>query len=711
MRGSLRRALAPDRLEMAFRHLLTGTNAQYKNRFRSAFDAYALATPACFDDLRRGVANGSHQPTHATKVFLPKKGGVQRLYSLLTVEDQVLYQALAIEVAECLLPVSGPRYGRSVFGNMYQGPGSHYFYVPYVKGYRWFTRARQEALEEGFRHVATFDLTAFFDSIDHNVLAHRLVEIGLDHEFCTLLKACLGKWTACVTDPPIYQGHGIPQGPLSSGMFAEVVLSYFDEKCPSNDDGRVRYLRYVDDIELFATSEDALREELLQLDYRSKEVGLFPQSSKIDIREVTDIESELRRVVSTDIAERQKPSPDQDRLRRRLMELTANLRVRPEKRSSFAYVVAGYKYEADMACRLLDLLERQPELFAPIMQYLGSAKLLSRRVTARLIDRARRPQLYPAIPAEALRLLADAGHPSADASIRLVAQGAFDSRATDDSHDLREAAMRAMLSGQRAWGANRRRVLGERNWWVQSTIAALVRPDHATSDDAYGNFVNRLLRKSDPIALVAARMTGMHGVPIIGTRTQIPRVAQHSLKAQGLIGRLLENRTPIERAMQATLGGVVAPIDWRKVLGARYDALIPAIVDWASVYSTNPTEWIMIGNTINDHVLDVLFTQDGTIGSYELGRPGSVLHTPTSKFAQKYPEMYAAAAAVNELRAQSLPAHPVTSATQRPTRRILHKEEFGHEPCSAAAIDKSGMSSSRPFARTEGAAVASVDSS
>jgi hypothetical protein len=32
------------------------------------------------------------------------------------------------------------------------------------------------------------------------------------------------------------------------------------------------------------------------LDMLSKEVGLFPQSSKIDIRQVTDIEEELKSV-------------------------------------------------------------------------------------------------------------------------------------------------------------------------------------------------------------------------------------------------------------------------------------------------------------------------------------------------------------------------------------------------------------------------------
>jgi hypothetical protein len=80
----------------------------------------------------------------------------------------------------------------------------------------------------GFVYVANFDLAAFYDSIDHFVLNHFLKEIGIDEDAVEFLMRCLRQWTSStwsVGPTTIYHGHGIPQGPLSSGMLSEVVLS------------------------------------------------------------------------------------------------------------------------------------------------------------------------------------------------------------------------------------------------------------------------------------------------------------------------------------------------------------------------------------------------------------------------------------------------------------------------------------------------------
>ena len=138
------------------------------------------------------------------------------------------------------------------------------------------TRPPRPPFKAGYGWTASFDLTAFYDSIDHGVLDYLLEGINVDRGLREFLAVCLGKWTA--TSTQIYHRHGIPQGPLSSGLIAEAVLRHFDEK----HDGRVDvfYFRYVDDIRLFARSELPLRQALVALDRLSKDVGLFPQSGK-----------------------------------------------------------------------------------------------------------------------------------------------------------------------------------------------------------------------------------------------------------------------------------------------------------------------------------------------------------------------------------------------------------------------------------------------
>jgi hypothetical protein len=103
-------------------------------------------------------------------------------------------------------------------------------------------------------------------SIDHNVLRHFLTSIGIDEDAVDFLLQCLKTWTSTTwsTGPQnIYHEHGIPQGPLSSGMLSEAVLLHLDE---AGEQGtKTIYLRYVDDIKIFAKTEDELRRKLIKL--------------------------------------------------------------------------------------------------------------------------------------------------------------------------------------------------------------------------------------------------------------------------------------------------------------------------------------------------------------------------------------------------------------------------------------------------------------
>ena len=65
------------------------------------------------------------------------------------------------------------------------------------------------------------------------------------------------------------------------------------------------------------------------LDLLSKEVGLFPQSSKIDIHQVTDIEAELKSVSQPfeEVLDEEEEGVDQDKLCHRLIELSKNHKV------------------------------------------------------------------------------------------------------------------------------------------------------------------------------------------------------------------------------------------------------------------------------------------------------------------------------------------------------------------------------------------------
>ncbi len=282
----LRRIAAPANLELAWLRVRTSTERTYREYFRSIYRAFGLAAEARLASIRRGILSGSYEPSRPTKVYFPKPSGLQRTYTLLSVEDHIVFQAIANVIADRLHRRAESRYYRSVFGHVYAGPHAEFFYRDWRKSYTTFTNAMRRAFHDGFTYAAKFDLTACYDSIDHGVLTYFLADLGVHEECSSLLCKLLKRWTdsGSKNKEPIYHGHGIPQGPVPSGLVAEVVLRHFD----STDRHRsLRYFRYVDDIRLFAKDETSLRHELFNLDIRSKEIGLFPQSSKVSIHPVT----------------------------------------------------------------------------------------------------------------------------------------------------------------------------------------------------------------------------------------------------------------------------------------------------------------------------------------------------------------------------------------------------------------------------------------
>jgi len=298
----------------AWRWLRSNSDANYKNHFRTLYSGYAIADEELLDILRDNVSSKKYEPGQASKLFYPKASGILRPYTLLSIEDQIVYQACANIIAEKLYPKVRRRYYEEVFGHLYAGKKSTWFYRKWSNGYKAFNDKARDAFSDGYIYSASFDLTACYDSIDHGVLKHFLIELGCEPEFVDTFIKWLSVWTA--TKSCYYHNHGIPQGPLSSGLISEVVLKYFDEKREKT--ARIKYLRYVDDIKLFAKNEAELRRSLVRLDLLSKDIGLFPQSSKISIHKVKDIEDELKSISNpTEPSIKDKPV-DQDKLIKRI---------------------------------------------------------------------------------------------------------------------------------------------------------------------------------------------------------------------------------------------------------------------------------------------------------------------------------------------------------------------------------------------------------
>ncbi len=672
MPSDLDRAYSLDNLRLAWQRVLSNQDAAYKGYFRHIYRAYSLSLDPNLKALHARLALHGHLPEYATKLYMPKASGILRIYSLLSLEDQIVYQALVNVVAQKLYPKVRKNYYKTVFGNIFTSPSNQFFYRSWKTSYRRFTNAVRNAYFKGHKYSASFDLTACYDSIDHTVLTYFLRDLGLDADFAHVLCDLLSHWTASSPQVPIYHGHGIPQGPQPSGLLAECVLRYFDDIVEGKKS--VRYFRYVDDIRLFATSESELRDCLVRLDLRSKEIGLFPQNSKIHIHLVKDIDGEVKGISHPPEFPPSKPDPDQRQIRARLNQLTPRFIVTNETR--FKYVLAKAAPNAGLSKRMLKVVAIQPHLYGPVFSYLSRATKLPNRVADLSLRLLRENDLYPSFTAALISALLGRLPAACEKDLTNYCSSRLAGPKVSRNAEVRAASASALLwSASLSW-PDVESLFSKEEWWAKAYLMQFIRRD-IVGDPSFEALLNLLIRDRSPdVATVAAERLVVDGLRVLQPHSGIQSAALSMLKAASLIGRARGGHCIVSEAMQAVLGPGLGIVNWKAVLGAHYKPVVRKIVPWLGYAKSDPSAWINMSDTINDLVLDALFKHDSSLGGYTLGNLGGNLNA-TSALASNYPKLFKAVETTHNLRLVSDLSHPVNRRTGRSTRRISYKEAEG----------------------------------
>src|SRR4029453_7108136 len=91
--------------------------------------------------------------------------------TLLTLEDQLVLQAVANCFAVRLAPRRRPLELRTIFSNVLQKQeGSIFFFYDWRQTYYKFKKKLEVLFNAGLRWTAHFDLAAFYDTISHDLL-------------------------------------------------------------------------------------------------------------------------------------------------------------------------------------------------------------------------------------------------------------------------------------------------------------------------------------------------------------------------------------------------------------------------------------------------------------------------------------------------------------------------------------------------------------
>ena len=678
--AAFKRLISPENLELAWRRVTTARNFAYKRFSRDVFHIYELAVAENLNDLHHRLAGNSYTPLPPERIFVPKRSGLQRGISLLHVEDQIVYQAVANIVAEKVRVQREEFAGKTVFSNQLStSAGSIFFLQDWRVGYRQYLDQIKKLHHQGYRWVAQFDLAAFYDTISHELL-FRTAFRGLDRSAnWVTIESWFEKWANPRETWPLH--HGIAQGPLTSDFFAEVFLLPIDKIM-----GRLhRYVRYVDDIRLFGRTEIEVLNAVRQLEALCRERGLIPQSQKFEVLQTGTVKEALGSLPSLG-------DPDGDHatniygIKKTEAEkiFSVSLGGRPKHirdKSRARYVLFRAPASTKIRNHVLRLLPRHPEHIDAFTFYLR--KFRRTRKLIEICTQSAKKSPFDYVAGELLQLLAQAVRRRADAKplVDLAVRLAKDKQA---GISAKWGAIVFLCKCQELGLGNYSRFVFWQPGFVQAlamrSLPMVTLTDtrakgftQRTSVEAGLAFVSRVV--SERISLTTAGIDAQHS----------PSQIQHLLASLGISPRLAGTADPVAELLNKRYGCGANPI-WRAVFGGEYGHSVQQLKRAEALYDMGRSEWLNYQNSFNHALFLALqkhlnrLTLPGACktvgGDGSLVKYGSMLRAP-HPFCVAEPAIAAAFGLCNKRRNELPSSHPYDEKTRLRAKPLKKKEQAG----------------------------------
>ncbi|WP_196599888.1 reverse transcriptase domain-containing protein [Pectinatus frisingensis] len=284
--------LSIDNFKLAYIRLKTIKRNSYKNFFYEDFKVFEYDFEINIKQLCMDVKNGIYKPQSVNIYYIPKNNALVRPITLLSLFDQIIYQAVANIIADQLYDRMSQYFNSTTFGNIFiktTDDNPIFFFEKWKTQWKRFHDEIKKNYKCNYKYNAKFDIASFYDTIDHNILCTILKQYGIDDKLIEFLRTCLNKWCTSYTSrfTNYEKKCGIPQGPACSAFFAEVYLFPLDEIMRQYKS--IHYFRYADDINIMAKSKMECRQKITLLDLTIRDLALIPQSGKIEITYIDNI--------------------------------------------------------------------------------------------------------------------------------------------------------------------------------------------------------------------------------------------------------------------------------------------------------------------------------------------------------------------------------------------------------------------------------------
>ncbi len=666
---SLSQLLSQPNLELAFQRISTSTRPSYKNQFREIYQAYSLSSQKNLAELRRKIQQEEFDANESVTVFYPKPSGLQRTFRFLSVEDQIVLQAFSNLVAKRVYARKKKLDSRVVFSHYLLSENSPFFFQEWQRGYEELQNKIFALMGEGFTWIASFDLAAYYDSIDHEILLRLLYPRSLNSRSAKLIRDCLRIWAS----QKIQQTKGIPQGPAASDLLGEAFLIPIDEIL----DRHYKYLRYADNFYVLGKTRSQVQQASVHLDILCKQRGLTLQVS--GTRGIATVKSNKQiREMFSELWSYSDPTNSSIKDPEEVFweSLTPNGKSIRD-RTKFRFSVFRMPPKTKVLNSLLRLLPNYPEHIDAISFYFSSFDV-SKEIAATCAELIRTKYPYDYVIGECWRTLAriDTSHKRAliDEAIETI--------------KAKRRSQAAVIGAAIYFASLDRKGLGKYSKWIQylSPISqAIVAPFMDPSTESGRQTAKLMLRRTIPdpgLALLRPFVENQFDVQkILENRTPVQRVVSFVYEEMGLIydpSNAAPN--PLGHTMKA-LCSVPLWDGWEMLLGIHTRQTHELAIYAKTNRTLSPSSWLLEVDAISDLLVRgvlaavnlKLKSKIYTIGSDNLPIDYGVI-LKNARMKKRYPVLTANLLAIHNRRNRIPDAHPFDKKTGKPNQWLNSKE-------------------------------------